>query len=173
LTLNCSPAIKAVWIAWWLLPLLSMFVIGRLMPTGAPVLQEGRIPNLFVVACGGCWMLLGLGLVPLLGVHGRSLASALTLVVGWSAIAGAWTGPAIVELIYRPPSSAVGEPVEFAPNGVNRGVLMLRPTSGEATSARFRIPPIDSLDAYTRAGNKPVKGRVYKGGRNLWFARLD
>jgi hypothetical protein len=118
-------------------------------------------------------MVLGMGIVPFLGVHGRSLAEALGLVIFWSAFTGAFHAEALVTLVYRPSPSAVGEPAEFAPNGVNRGVLMLRPTSGDAASARFRLPPVDSLEAYTRAGNKPVKGRVYKGNRGLWFARLD
>jgi hypothetical protein len=172
LTLHCSPAIKAVSVAWWLLPLVADFAIARLIGTGAPVVQEGRIPNLFVLACAGCWMLLGLGVVPFLGVRGQSLVDALVLIAGWSLFSGAWTGPALVALIYRPAPSAVGEPVEFAPNGVNRGVLSLRPTSGDAASAEFTLPPVDSPDAYARAA-KPVKGRVYRGGSNLWFARLD
>jgi hypothetical protein len=173
MTLDCSPAIKALWGVWFVLPFAAMFVIARLVPAGTPLMQESMIVFRFMGAIGGCWMLVGLGIVPLLGAQGRSLTTALGLVVGWSAVSGLFLGPGVAELKYRPPASAVGEPVEFAPNGVNRGVLMLRPTSGAAASARFRLPPVDSVDAYARAGNKPVKGKVYKGGRDLWYARLD
>ncbi len=173
MTFNCGPAIKGLAIAWFVLPLAATIVLGRLIPAGAPYVQESSISYRFIAAIGGSWMLLGLALLPFLGAHGRSIASALGLVIVWSGCAGAWMGPEVVEVIYRPPPSAVGVPVEFAANGVNRGVLTLRPTSGEAASARFRLPPMDSLDAYTRAGNRPVKGKVYRGGGDLWFARLD
>jgi hypothetical protein len=40
---------------------------------------------LYMAAFGGSWILLGLALVPFLGVHGSSLAKALLLAIGWSA----------------------------------------------------------------------------------------
>jgi len=167
--------VKALGIVWLLLPLLTALFIPPLLSRGSDnfVLQESRVSYLCMAAIGGSWMVLGLGLVPLLGVHGSSLAKALLMVVGWSAVAGAWLGPSVVELRYRPPASAVGEPVEFLPSGHAGHMVDLSPTSGDAASAKFRVPQQWWNPAYARAGNKAIKGRVYKGGRNLWFARFN
>lgn len=174
MTLDCSPAIKGLALAWLLLPLAGALV-PMLLSRGvqAPFVQEGRISYVFMAAIGGGWMLLGLGLIPLLGLHGSSLAKALLMAVCWSAIAGAWWGPTVVELSYRPPASAPGQPAEFLPTGRAGHMVRISPTSGEATSASFLVPQQWWNDAYARAGNRAVKGTVYKGRGDLWFARLD
>jgi hypothetical protein len=174
ITVDCSPVIKALALLWILLPLAAMFVpplSGR--GTLVVVVQQTRISYVFMGAIGGSWMLLGLGLVPFLGVHGSSLGKALLMAVGYSAIVGLGWGPAFVELRWGPPTSAVGEPVEFVPTGWVGHATEVRPASGGATDARFWFPKEEWNPAYARAGNKPVKGRVYMGGRDLWFAKLD
>ncbi len=175
ITVDCSPVIKALALLWLLLPLLTALIVPALFSRGAHnlVLQESRIFYLWMGAIGGGWMLLGLGLVPFLGAHGASLARALLMAVGWSAAAGAWLGPSVVELRYRPLPSAVGEPVEFRPSGSAGHMVQLSPTSGDAASARFLVPQVWWNPTYARAGNKPVKGKVYKGGGDLWFADLE
>lgn len=175
MVVDCSPVIKVLGAVWMLLPLLSALIVPRIFNRGASyfVLEECRLSYLYMGAIGGSWMLFGLGLVPFLGAHGSSLARALLLAVGWSAAVGAWVGPPVVELRYRPPVSAVGEPVEFLPSGSAGHMVDLSPTSGDATSAKFRVPQQWWNPAYARAGNKAIKGKVYKGGRNLWFARFD
>jgi len=174
MTFDCSPAIKGLALAWLLLPLAGAVVpllLNRGVP--APIVEEGRLSFVFMAGIGASWMLIGLALLPLLGVHGSSLAKALLMAVCWSAIAGAWWGPTVVELAYRPARSAVGERAEFVPSGRAGHMVKVSPTSGDAAAARFLVPQAWWNDAYARAGNRPVKGRVYKGGRNLWFARLD
>jgi hypothetical protein len=174
MTFDCSPAIKALALVWLVVPLAAALVPMLLTrDVDLPIVQEGRTPFLFMGIIAGGWMMLGLGLVPFLGVHGSSLAKALLVAVGWSAAAGAWWGPAIVEQRYRPSSSAVGEPVEFLPRGRAGQMVKVSPTSGDAVAARFLVPQTWWNEAYARAGNKPVKGKVYKGGQNLWFARFD
>jgi hypothetical protein len=174
MTLDCAPAIKALWTAWWLLPLIAVGVVWFLTRgASGPVLQESRISFHYMAAIGGSWMLLGLALAPFLGAHGSALAKQLLLAAGWSATAGAWFGPTIVEWRYRPPSSAAGELVEFLPTGRAGHMVQLSPTSGDAASAGFLVPQEWWNATYARAGNKAIKGKVYKGGRNLWFARFD
>ena len=175
LALDCSPAIKTLGIFWILLPLAGVFILPLFDrgDSSGLVLQESWITFRTGLVIGGSWMLVGLGLVPLLGVHGSSLAKALLLAVGWSATAGAWWAPPVVALRYRPAASAVGEPAEFRPSGDARISVVVSPTSGEAASARFMVPKKWWNEAYARAGNRPVKGKVYKGGRNLWFASFD
>jgi hypothetical protein len=174
MTLDCSPAVKGMALAWLLLPLAGA-VVPMLLTHGvpAPIVQEGRTSFVFMGAIGGAWLLLGLSLVPLLGLHGSSLAKALLMAVAWSAVTGAWWGPTVVELAYRPPAWAAGEPAEFLPSRRAGHMVKVSPISGEAASARFLVPQAWWNEAYARAGNRPVKGRVYKGRGNLWFARLE
>ena len=174
MTFDCSPLIKALWYVWFLVPFAGLLVLPFLSRGDkTAVLQESWITFHVGAVVGGSWMLLGLSLVPLLGVHGSSLAKALLFAVGWSAAAGAWWAPAIVGIRYRPAGSAIGEPVDFLPSGSAGHMVQVSPTSGEATSARFLVRQEWWNKAYARAGNKPVKGKVYKGGQNLWFASFD
>ncbi|HVY38059.1 MAG TPA: hypothetical protein VHM31_08990 [Polyangia bacterium] len=174
MTLDSSAPVKALAIAWILLPLVAAFVLSRLAQRDlVPIVQESWVSLRVGAAVAGGWLLLGLGLVPFLGVHGSGLAKALLVALGWSAAAGAWLGPAVVELMFRPAPSDVGEPVDFMPIGHAKQMVKVSPTSGDAASARFLVPQVWWNEAYARGGNKPVKGRIYKGKQNLWFARFD
>lgn len=172
---NCSPLLRTLWYVWLLLPFALLFVVPLLLSRDRQngEMQESSTTYLYMAALGGSWMLIGLALVPFLGVHGSSLARALLVAIGWSAFLGDTGGHLAMDLRCRPPASTAGQPVEFVAVKSRGHMTEVRPTSGDAADARFLFRQEKWNSAYDRAGRQPVRGKVYRGRRDIWFADLD
>ena len=175
MTFNCSPLVRTLWYVWLLLPVALLLVVPRLLSRDSQFgeMQESNTAYLCMAALAGTWMLFGLALVPFLGVRGSSLARTLLVAIGWSAFLGYMGGQLVTDLRSRPSASTVGQSVEFVAVRSRGHMVEVRPSSGDAAAARFLFRQEKWNAAYERAGRQPVRGKVYKGRRNLWFADLD
>lgn len=175
MTFNCSPLVKALWYVWLLLPFALLFVVPALLNRGGlgGEMQVSKTTYLYTAALGGSWMVIGLAFVPFLGVHGSSLARALLVTIGWSAFLGQMWAQNVMDLRCRPPASTVAQPVEFVAVTSRGHMVEVRPASGDAAEARFLFRQEQWNAAYERAGRRAVKGKVYQGRHDLWFANLD
>ncbi len=174
-----SPApqrMPVIWLTWFVLPfvpLVGNMVLGwfRTSTRQPMVVQESGLQFKAMAAFAVVWLLVGL--VPTLMLQGRSVAKMLLVDVFWCALAAWYWGPAILGAYAAPPVSAVGAPCEFGLAQSFKQSVEVSPTNGPAAGVRFSLEGGDWGDASRRAGRRSVPGKVYKGKRNLWFARLD
>jgi hypothetical protein len=165
-----------VWLTWFLLPfvplVVDMFLGWFRTSTRQPlVMQESGLQFKAMAAFALGWLLLGL--VPTLMLHARSLGKSLLVDIFWCALAGWYWGPAILAACTAPPASSVGEPCAFELAESFKQSVEVRPTNGPAAGVRFSLGSAEWGDASRRTGGRSVPGKVYKGGRDLWFAKLD
>ena len=165
-----------IWLTWFILPfvplIVDMFLGWFRTPARPPmVMQESGLQFTAMAAFAVAWLLLGL--VPTLMLQERSRAKTVLVDVFWCALAGWYWGPAILGAYAAPPASTLGEPCAFGLAESFKQSVEVSPTNGPAAGVRFSLGSAEWGDASRRAGGHAIPGKVYKGKRDVWFARLD